>query len=80
MSAIWKTSAVATGLEKVNFHSNSKKGQCQKCSKYYTVVLISHTSKFMLKIPQARLQQFMNFQRHKLSFEETEELEITLVT
>ena len=60
MSAIWKTSAVATGLEKVNFHSNSKKGQCQKCSKYYTVVLISHTSKFMLKIPQARLQQFMN--------------------
>ena len=60
MSAIRKTSAVATGPEKVNFHPNPKEGQCQKCSKYYTVVFISHASKFMLKILQARLQQSVN--------------------
>ena len=47
---IWKT-AVATGLEKISFHSNSK-----ECSNYRTIALISHTSKVILKIPQARLQ------------------------
>ena len=55
-----ENSAVATGPEKVNFHPNPKEGQCQKCSKYYRVVLISHASKFMLQILQARLQQFVN--------------------
>ena len=55
-----ENSAVATGLEKINFHPNPKEGQCQKCSKYYRVVLISHASKFMLQILQARLQQYMN--------------------
>ena len=54
-----ENSAVATGLEKVIFHSNPKERQCQ-CSNYGTVVLISHTSKVMLKILQARLQQYMN--------------------
>ena len=44
-------SAVATGLEKVRFHSNPK-----ECSNYRTTPLISHTSKVMLKILQARLQ------------------------
>ena len=46
---------VATGLEKVSFHSNPK-----ECSNYCTVAVISHTSKVMLKILQARLQQYMN--------------------
>ena len=48
-------SAVATGLEKVSFHSNPK-----ECSNYCTVAVISHTSKVMLKILQARLQQDVN--------------------
>ena len=46
-----ENSAVATGLEKVSFHSNAK-----ECSNYRTIVLISHISKVMLKILQARLQ------------------------
>ena len=50
-------SSMATGLEKVNFHSNPKEGQCQKCSNYRTIALILHASKVMLKIFQARLQQ-----------------------
>ena len=45
---------------KVSFHSNPKERQCQKCSNYHTIALISHTSKIMLKILQARLQQYMN--------------------
>ena len=52
-----ENSAVATGLEKVSFHSNFKERQCQECSKYYTIAPISHTNKVMLKILQARLQQ-----------------------
>ena len=55
-----KNSAVATALEKVSFHSNRKEGQCQKCSNYSTTVLISHTSKVIVKILQARLQQVKN--------------------
>ena len=55
-----ENSAVATGLEKVSFHSNRKEGQCQKCSNYSTTVLISHTSKVIVKILQARLQQVKN--------------------
>ena len=51
---------MATGLEKVSFHSNLKEGQCQKCSNYCTIVLISHPSKVILKILQARLQQYVN--------------------
>ena len=60
MPANLENSAVATGLEKVSFHSNPKERQCQKCSNYCTITLISHTSKVMLKILQARLQQYMN--------------------
>ena len=60
MPANLENSAVATGLEKVSFHSNPKERQCQKCSNYHTIALISHTSKVMLKILQARLQQYMN--------------------
>ena len=56
MSANLENSAVATGLEKVGFHSNPKEEQYQRCSNYLTAELISHASKVMLKILQARLQ------------------------
>ena len=60
MLAHFKNSAVATGLEKVSFHSNPKERQSEECSNYHTIVLISHASKVMLKILQARLQQYVN--------------------
>ena len=51
---------MATGLEKVSFHSNPKERQCQRSSNYRTIALISHASKVMLKILQPRLQQYVN--------------------
>ena len=60
MPANLENSAVATGLEKVSFHSNPKERQCKECSSYCTIALISQVSKVMLKILQARLQQYMN--------------------
>ena len=60
MPANLENSAVATGLEKVSFHSNPKERQCKECSNYRTIALISHASKVMLKILQARLQQYVN--------------------
>ena len=59
MPANLENSAVATGLEKVSFHSNHKERQCQRMFNYYTIALTSHASKVMLKILQARLQQYM---------------------
>ena len=58
-----ENSTVATGQEKVSLHSKPKERQFKKCSNYHTTALISHASKVMLKIPQARLQQYM---KHKL--------------
>ena len=60
MPANLENSAVATGLEKVGFHSNPKERQCKECSNYCTIALISHATKIMLKILQARLQQYVN--------------------
>ena len=60
MPANLENSAVATGLEKVSFHSNPKERQCKECSNYCTIALISHASKVMLKILQPRLQQYVN--------------------
>ena len=60
MPANLENSAVATGLEKVSFHSNPKKGNAKECSNYCTVALISHASKVMLKILQTRLQEYVN--------------------
>ena len=57
MPANLENSAVATGLEKVSFHSNPKERQC---SNYHTIALISHSNKVVLKILQARLQQYVN--------------------
>ena len=58
MPANLGNSAVATGLEKVSFHSNPKERQC---SNYRTIELISHASKVMPQILQAGLQQYMNY-------------------
>ena len=55
MPANLENSAVATGLEKVSFQSNPK-----ECSNYLTIALVSHANKVMLKILQAKLQQYMN--------------------
>ena len=60
MPANLENSAVATGLEKVSFHFNPKEKQSQRMLNYHTIALISHTSKVMLKILQARLQQYIN--------------------
>ena len=53
-------SAVATGQKKVSFHSNSKERQWQRMFRLPQIALISHSSKVMLKILQARLQQYVN--------------------
>ena len=60
MSANLENSTVATGLGKVSFHSIPKENNAKECSSYRTIALISHTSKLMLKILQARLQQYVN--------------------
>ena len=60
MPANLQNSAVATGLEKVSFHFNPREGNAKECSNYHTIALISHASKVMLKILQARLQQYVN--------------------
>ena len=60
MPANLENSAVATGLEKVSFHAIPKKGNAKECSNYCTIAVISHASKVMLKILQARLQQYVN--------------------
>ena len=60
MPANLENSTVATGLEKVRFIPTPKKGNDKKCSNYHTIALISHADKVILKILQARLQQYMN--------------------
>ena len=60
MPANLENSAVATGLQRSVFIPIPKKGNAKECSNYHTVALISHSSKGMLKIPQARLQQYVN--------------------
>ena len=58
MPANLENSAVATGMK--SFHSKPKKGNAKECSNYHTIALISHACKVMLKILQARLQQYVN--------------------
>ena len=60
MPANLENSAVATELEKVSFHSNPKERQCQRMCKLLQIAVISHTSEVMLKILQARHQQYVN--------------------
>ena len=61
-------------------HPVPKKGNAKECSNYCTIALISHVSKVMLKILQARLQLYVNFQMFKLDLEKGEEPEIKLPT
>ena len=58
MPANLENSAMATGLEKVI--PIPKKGNAKECSNYHTIELISHANKVMLKLLQARLQQYVN--------------------
>ena len=60
MPANLGNSAVAIGLKMVSFISIPKKGNAKECSNYFTIALILHASKVMLKILQARLQQYVN--------------------
>ena len=60
MPAILENSSVATGLERSVFIPVPKKGNAKECSNYHIIALLSHTSKVMLKILQARLQQYVN--------------------
>ena len=81
MPANLENSAVAAGLENVSFHSSPKERQCQRMP-YRTIALISHASKVMLKILQARLQQYVNRELPdvQLVLEKAEEPEIKLAT
>ena len=60
MPANLENSVVATGMERSVFIPIPKKGNAKECSNYCTIALTSHTSKVMLKILQARLQQYAN--------------------
>ena len=77
---IWKTQQWPQDWKKSVFIPIPKKGNAKECSNYNTVALISHASKVMLKILQARLQQYMNceLQMFKLDLEKAEEAEIKL--
>ena len=82
MPANLENSAVATGLEKVSFHSNQKKCNAKECSNYHTIVFISHAGKVVLQILQIRLQQDLNqeLQMYVLGLEKAVEPEINLPT
>ena len=82
MPANLENSAVATGLEKVSFIPIPKKRNAKECSKCRTIALTSHTSKLMLKILQARLQQYMNYELQDVQagFRKPKEPEIKLPT
>ena len=63
---IWKTQRWPQDWKRSVFILISKKGKVEECSNYHTIALISHTSKVMLKILQARLQQYMNRELSKV--------------
>ena len=77
---IWKTQQWPQDWKKSVFIPISKKHNAKECSNYHTIALISHASKVMLKILQASLQQYVNFQMFKLDLEKPEEQEIKLPT
>ena len=82
MPANLENSAMATGLEKISFHSNPKETNVKECSNYHTTVLISHASKVILKTLQARIQQYINHELPDVQagFKKAEEPEIKLPT
>ena len=79
---IWKTQQWPQDWKRSIFIPISKKGNAKECSNYRTIALISHASKVMLKILQARLQQYVtvNFQMFELDLEKAEDQEIKLTT
>ena len=82
MAANLENSTVATGLEKVSYHSHPKERQCQRMLKLPHKCTHSYTRKVMLKILQARLQQYVNheFPDVQAGFRKAEEPEIKLPT
>ena len=79
---IWKTQQWPQDWKRSVFLLIPKKGNAKECSNYWTISLISHASKVMLKSHQTRLQQYVNcnFQMFKLDLEKAEESEIKLPT
>ena len=79
---IWKTQQWPQDWKRSVFIPIPQKGNAKECSSYHTIALISHASKVMLKILQARLQQYMNreFPDVQASFRKAEEPEIKLPT
>ena len=77
---IWKTQQWPQDWKRSVFIPISKKGNAKKCSNYHTIALISHAGKVLLKIIQARLQQYVNRELPdiKLDLEKAEEPEIKL--
>ena len=77
---IWKTQQWLQDWKRSVFIPIPKKGNAKECSKYRTIVFISYVSKVMLKVLQARLQQYVNqeLQLFKLDLEKAEEPEIKL--
>ena len=78
----WKTQQWPQDWKRSVFIPIPKKGNAKECSNYHTITLFSHASKVMLRILQARLQQYMNreLQMFKLVLEKAEEPEIKLPT
>ena len=79
---IWKTQQWPQDWKRSVFIQIPKKGNTKECSNYHTIALISHASKVMFKILQARLQQYVNCELPdiKLDLEKAEEPEIKLPT
>ena len=79
---IWKTQHWPPNWKRSVFIPIPKKGNAKECSNYHTIALISHASKVMLKILQARLQQYVNHEllMFKLDLEKAEEPESKLPT
>ena len=79
---IWKTQQWPQDWTRAVFIPIPKKGNAKECSNYWTISIISHASKLMLKILQARLQQYMNHELPDVQtdFRKAEEPEIKLPT
>ena len=75
---IWKTQQWPQDWKRSVFIPIPKKGNSKESSNYRTIALISYTSKVMLKIPQAMIEQFVNRETFKLDLEKAEEPEIKL--
>ena len=78
----WKTQQWPQDWKRSVFIPIPKKGNAKECSNYCTIALVSHASKVMLKVLQARFQQYVNpdIQMFKLVLEKAEEPEIKLPT